>query len=108
MTGKLAVLTYLAALAVQGGDQLPKNTAEDRLARSGAALQNFRENATDATRKLFDAAVCVVVAPRRADEETTFGVHGFLSCRTPPATAWSDPAAILIEGGGVYWPVVGA
>ena len=30
-----------------------------------------------------------------------------MSCRPDRGGAWSNPAAIVIEGGGTFWPVVG-
>jgi lipid-binding SYLF domain-containing protein len=35
-------------------------------------------------------------------------MNGFASCRPNLSGDWSGPAAIVIEGGGIFWPVYGS
>jgi lipid-binding SYLF domain-containing protein len=81
--------------------------AENRLVKSAAALQTFRENASDATRRLLDNAQCIAVTPRRDRGQSSADARGFVSCRQSRDEAWTHPAAIVISGGGTFWPVVG-
>ncbi|HWE50784.1 MAG TPA: YSC84-related protein [Bryobacteraceae bacterium] len=85
----------------------PGSSAEQRLTKSAEALQSFRRAAPDAAQKLLDQAICVGVLPRRDADQTDAAEKGFVSCRSGIAAAFSDPAAISIRGGGVYWPVAG-
>jgi lipid-binding SYLF domain-containing protein len=84
----------------------PRNATAERLNRAASALQEFRRNATATTRKLFDSAQCIVIAPRRLPEESATGAPGFLTCRRG-AEAWTNPAAVNIADGGVVWSFAG-
>ena len=86
----------------------PRSSAESRLAKSAAALEMFRENASDAERMLLDNALCIGVAPRRDSDETAADAKGFVSCRPNGTGSWSSPAGIVIAGGGIFWPVYGS
>lgn len=108
MMKKWMVAACFVVLAAQADDAGAAKAVEERITAAAGALKSFRENATDTTRKLFDAAICIAVTPKRTPEQTTAGGLGFVSCREKPGAAWSQPAAIVIEGGGIYWPVVGA
>jgi lipid-binding SYLF domain-containing protein len=88
-------------------DDAPRNSAENRLVKSAAALRTFRENASGATRMLLDKALCIGVAPRREPGHSAVDAKGFVSCRPSLAGSWSGPAGIAIEGGGTFWAVVG-
>ncbi len=86
----------------------PHSSVDDRLAKSSAALQTFRKNASDAVQMLLDNALCIGVAPRRDADQTAAGAKGFVSCRPSRTASWSSPAGIVIAGGGVFWPVYGS
>lgn len=86
----------------------PPNSAESRLAKSAAALEAFRKNASEAVQMLLDNALCIGVAPRRDSDETAADAKGFVSCRPSKSGPWSSPAAIVIAGGGIFWPVYGS
>lgn len=109
--GTIALLAVLVAsvggMDLKADGEIPKGPVEMRLARSATALRMFRESAPETAQKLFDSAVCIVIAPRRIPAETTSGAAGFLSCRSDPNRRWSSPAAIQIENGGVVWQVAG-
>jgi lipid-binding SYLF domain-containing protein len=85
----------------------PRNAATERLTRAANALQEFRKNATGVTRKLFDSAHCILVAPRRLADETSQGAPGFVTCRNTSG-GWTKPAAIEITDGGVVWSFAGS
>jgi lipid-binding SYLF domain-containing protein len=99
-------LDLSAQASLPDGDA-PQSSAENRLAKSAAALQTFRENASDPTRILLDNAQCIGVMPRRDRGESAVDAKGFVSCRQNAAEAWTNPAAIAISGGGTFWTVVG-
>jgi lipid-binding SYLF domain-containing protein len=84
------------------------NYAENRLANAATALQTFRKDASEPVRMLLENALCIGVAPRRNSEETAADARGFVSCRPSGAASWSSPAAIVIAGGGIFWPVYGS
>jgi lipid-binding SYLF domain-containing protein len=71
-------------------------------------LQAFRSTASDPARKLLDRAGCIGVLPRRDPAQSGVDAKGFVSCRANRDGAWSNPAAIAISGGGIFWPVLGA
>jgi hypothetical protein len=81
---------------------------EQRLLKSAAALQAFRTDASDPAKRLLDLALCIGVAPRYESGQKAVDMRGFVSCRTSPGGTWSNPAAFRIEGGGTFWPVIGA
>jgi lipid-binding SYLF domain-containing protein len=89
-------------------DDSSRSTAENRLAKSAAALRTFQENAYEPMRTLLDNAHCIGVAPRRDRGQSGADAKGFVSCRQNRNAAWTNPAAIVISGGGTFWPVVGA
>ncbi len=93
------------ASVINGG---PQSSAESRLANSAAALETFRENASDAVRMLLENALCIGVAPRRDSSDTAPDAKGFVSCRSSRTGSWSSPAGIVIAGGGIFWPVYGS
>jgi lipid-binding SYLF domain-containing protein len=102
------VVPVLVSLFFPGSElQAQSSGAEDRLAKSAAAVQTFQKNASDPVRLLLDNALCIGVAPRRDADDTSAGAKGFISCRPSRAGSWSSPAGIVIEGGGIFWPVYG-
>jgi lipid-binding SYLF domain-containing protein len=88
-------------------DDASRISAENRLAKSAAALRTFQENVSDAARMLLNDAHCIGVAPRRDRGQSAADTKGFVSCRQNRDAAWTNPAAIVISGGGTFWPVVG-
>jgi lipid-binding SYLF domain-containing protein len=86
----------------------PRNATAERLARSADALQEFRKNANSVTRKLFDSARCILIAPRRLPDETSMGASGFVTCRNASNDGWTNPAAVQIADGGVVWSFAGS
>jgi lipid-binding SYLF domain-containing protein len=105
MMGRPTMWLCLIALTWEAKAAEPR---AERLARSTVVLEQFREKATETTRTLLDAALCVGVAPRRPRTEVAEGGQGFVSCRANRTAAWSNPAAFVVEGGGVSWEVEGA
>jgi lipid-binding SYLF domain-containing protein len=104
------VLLRCTALSAQSSlvdDGCFRSSAENRLAKSAVALQTFQENVSETTRTLLDNAHCIGVAPRRDPGQGGAGAKGFVSCRQNRDVAWSNPAAIVISGGGTFWSVVG-
>jgi lipid-binding SYLF domain-containing protein len=89
-------------------DYASRSSPDNRLAKSAAALQLFRDSASDPTQVLLDSALCIGVAPRRGSGPSAADAKGFVSCRPSRAGSWSRPAAFTIEGGGTFWPVMGA
>jgi lipid-binding SYLF domain-containing protein len=71
-------------------------------------LQTFRGIASDPAQKLLDRALCISVLPRRDPGQSAVDAKGFVSCRANRDATWSNPAAIVISGGGIFWPVLGA
>jgi lipid-binding SYLF domain-containing protein len=100
--------SHLWAQASPANDNTFKTSAAERLAKSSAAVSTFREAASDSTQTLLSHALCIVVAPRRDPDLSAIDVSGFASCRPNPGGDWSNPAAVVIEGGGVFWPVFGS
>ena len=88
-------------------DGASRNSAETRLAKAAVALRTFQENVSDPARTLLDNAHCIGVAPRRDRGQNAVDAKGFVSCRQNRDVAWTNPAAIVISGGGTFWPVVG-
>jgi lipid-binding SYLF domain-containing protein len=97
----------LRAQTGPGDVDTAQGSAEKRLVKAAAALQTFRERAAGPARTLLERALCVGVAPRRDPDETASNEKGFFSCRPDRNAAWSNPAAIAIEGGGTFWRVSG-
>ena len=98
----------LRAQAALTDDDALKGPVRERLARSASALQSFRGSPSESVQKLVDRALCILVAPRSNPEVSAAEVNGFASCRPGLEGAWSNPAAIVIEGGGIFWPVFGS
>ena len=103
----------ICALAIYSGGAFAlsaetNDPAGDRLARSAKALRDFREAASDTTQTLLAHALCLVVAPRRDSDQSAADMKGFASCRPNLTGDWSGPAAIVMEGGGIFWPVYGS
>ena len=108
--GYVLTITAILALTLLSGAESPLRAdigspAEERVTKSALALRTFREAATESTRTLLDHALCIIVAPRRDPDQGAANMNGFASCRPSLSGDWSDPAAILIEGGGIFWPV---
>ncbi|HKD09241.1 MAG TPA: lipid-binding SYLF domain-containing protein [Bryobacteraceae bacterium] len=103
-----ALLSYSAHAEEIPAQSSPRNAAAERLTRATNTLQEFRKNATGVTRKLFDSAHCILVAPRRLADETSMGAPGFVTCRSASGGGWTKPAAVEVADGGVVWWVIGA
>ncbi len=104
--GLLALCFF--AFSARAEQTPPRNAAAERLSRSTKALQQFRKNATDVTRKLLDSASCILIAPRRLPNETSTGAPGFVTCRNTSGGGWTNPAAVMIADGGVVWSFAGS
>src|SRR5579862_7121732 len=87
-------------------DDASPSSAENRLAKSAVALRTFQENVSDPARMLLNNAHCLGIAPRHDRGQSAADAKGFVSCRQNRDAAWSIPAAIVISGGGPFWPVV--
>jgi lipid-binding SYLF domain-containing protein len=113
MMPRLAAWALFSGLAWQSSAaKIPEATTDRmtvaRLAASSTVLAQFREKAPETMRAFLDAALCIGVAPRRPQGGVGGGARGFMSCRASKGAVWSNPAAFLVEGGGVAWDVVGA